>query len=67
MMKYVHRNKTGRPVGSPTRLRGLCQFCRDSGYSVVYAHEILTGKRCGGAPLRRAWAMHWAGKQGGAK
>lgn len=60
------RRGRGRPAGSATRIKGLSAFCRATGYSVTYAHEVLTGKRACGAPLRRAWARHQAMIVGGA-
>ena len=67
MIKSVNGVKRGRPSGSATLLKGLSAFCRATGYSKVYAHEVLTGKRSCGAPLRRAWARHHAASKGGAK
>lgn len=63
MEKSVNRVLKGRPRGSKTKLHGLTEFCRVSGYSKTYAHEVLSGKRPGGAPVRRAWAWFLAERE----
>ena len=68
MAKMVNAEKgAGRPAGSKTRLRGLVAFMRAHGYnSRPYVHEVLTGKRSGGRPVRIAWAR-WKAAQAAAK
>ena len=68
MKKMVNREKkAGRPKGSKTRLVGLTAFMAKSGYkSKSYVHEVLTGKRLGGRPVRQAWAK-WMAAQSAAK
>jgi hypothetical protein len=53
--------RVGRPAGSRTRFPGLTEFAKAHGYGVVYAHEVLKGRRPS-APLRRAW-LTWKAAQ----
>lgn len=39
------KKKLGRPMGSPTRFKGLHQFARDMGVTALHAHMVLAGKR----------------------
>jgi len=59
--------RAGRPKGSRTQFYGLQAFCTATGYGKTYAHEVLKGKRPGGAPLRRAWARWSAARKAEAK
>jgi hypothetical protein len=57
MQKTVNsKSGSGRPMGSPTRFKGLHRFAREMGVTAVHAHLVLAGKR----PSRRiakAWAV----------
>jgi hypothetical protein len=68
MKKMVNRDKgAGRPKGSKTKLHGLNTFMAAHGYtSKAYVHEVLSGKRSTGRPVRVAWAR-WQAAHAAAK